>query len=164
MSNYIDFGIDLGTTNSCLAHALDGEVRVIQNNDQMNVTPSVVCVLPSGALMVTPEPGTSVTLPPPTLRNSTQPPIEKATTEFGGMVTLEAVASAENSWVPSSVSASVRAPPVAGRATEVIRRLEEAGCLVVKLKGSGGIFPFRGQEAACTAGRNNIISDTARRA
>src|SRR4051812_10409186 len=52
MSNYIDFGIDLGTTNSCLAHAHDGEVRVIQNNDQMNVTPSVVRVLKTGALMV----------------------------------------------------------------------------------------------------------------
>jgi molecular chaperone DnaK len=52
MSNYINFGIDLGTTNSCLAHAHDGEMRVIQNNDQMNVTPSVVRVLRSGALMV----------------------------------------------------------------------------------------------------------------
>lgn len=52
MSKYIDFGIDLGTTNSCLAHAQGGEVRVIQNNDQMNVTPSVVRVLKSGALMV----------------------------------------------------------------------------------------------------------------
>lgn len=52
MSDYINFGIDLGTTNSCLAHASGGEVRVIQNNDQMNVTPSVVRVLRSGALMV----------------------------------------------------------------------------------------------------------------
>ncbi|MFL6282778.1 MAG: Hsp70 family protein [Pyrinomonadaceae bacterium] len=52
MTDYINFGIDLGTTNSCLAHAHEGEVRVIQNNDQMNVTPSVVRVLRSGALMV----------------------------------------------------------------------------------------------------------------
>ena len=52
MTDYIDFGIDLGTTNSCLAHARGGEARVIQNNDQMNVTPSVVRVLRSGALMV----------------------------------------------------------------------------------------------------------------
>ncbi|HYY98068.1 MAG TPA: Hsp70 family protein, partial [Pyrinomonadaceae bacterium] len=52
MSDYIDFGIDLGTTNSCLAHARGGEARVIENNDQMNVTPSVVRVLRSGALMV----------------------------------------------------------------------------------------------------------------
>ena len=52
MSNYIDFGIDLGTTNSCVARAAGGEVSVIQNNDQMNVTPSVVRVLKSGSLLV----------------------------------------------------------------------------------------------------------------
>src|SRR5829696_5145633 len=52
MSNYIDFGIDLGTTNSCIARAAGGEVAVIQNNDQMNVTPSVVRVLKSGSLLV----------------------------------------------------------------------------------------------------------------
>jgi molecular chaperone DnaK len=52
MSNYIDFGIDLGTTNSCIARAHGGEVSVIQNNDQMNVTPSVVRVLKSGSLLV----------------------------------------------------------------------------------------------------------------
>ncbi|MDT7778988.1 MAG: molecular chaperone HscC [Acidobacteriota bacterium] len=52
MIEYIDFGIDLGTTNSCIAHAAAGDVRVIQNNDQMNVTPSVVRVLKSGSLMV----------------------------------------------------------------------------------------------------------------
>ncbi|HEX8557951.1 MAG TPA: Hsp70 family protein [Pyrinomonadaceae bacterium] len=52
MSEYIDFGIDLGTTNSCVARAAGGEVVVIQNNDQMNVTPSVVRVLRSGSLMV----------------------------------------------------------------------------------------------------------------
>jgi molecular chaperone DnaK len=52
MTDYINFGVDLGTTNSCLAHARGGEVRVIQNNDQMSVTPSVVRVLKTGALMV----------------------------------------------------------------------------------------------------------------
>jgi molecular chaperone DnaK len=52
MSNYLDFGIDLGTTNSCIARASGGEVVVIQNNDQMNVTPSVVRVLKSGSLLV----------------------------------------------------------------------------------------------------------------
>jgi len=52
MGEYIDFGIDLGTTNSCIAQAGGAEVRVIQNNDQMNVTPSVVRVLKSGSLMV----------------------------------------------------------------------------------------------------------------
>jgi molecular chaperone DnaK len=52
MTEYIDFGIDLGTTNSCIAQAVGGDARVIQNNDQMNVTPSVVRVLKSGSLMV----------------------------------------------------------------------------------------------------------------
>jgi molecular chaperone DnaK len=52
MSNYLDFGIDLGTTNSCIARAADGRVTVIQNNDQMNVTPSVVRVLKSWSLLV----------------------------------------------------------------------------------------------------------------
>ncbi|HYH86326.1 MAG TPA: Hsp70 family protein, partial [Pyrinomonadaceae bacterium] len=52
MAEYINFGIDLGTTNSCIAQADGAEVRVIQNNDQMNVTPSVVRVLRSGSLMV----------------------------------------------------------------------------------------------------------------
>jgi len=52
MNQHIDFGIDLGTTNSCLAQAAGADARVIQNNDQMNVTPSVVRVLRSGSLMV----------------------------------------------------------------------------------------------------------------
>ncbi len=51
MGQYIDFGIDLGTTNSCIARAAGGEVTVIQNNDQMNVTPSVLRVLKSGSLL-----------------------------------------------------------------------------------------------------------------
>jgi molecular chaperone DnaK len=49
---FINFGIDLGTTNSCLAQASGADARVIQNNDQMNVTPSVVRVLKSGSLLV----------------------------------------------------------------------------------------------------------------
>ncbi|MCA1632327.1 MAG: Hsp70 family protein [Acidobacteria bacterium] len=51
MSRYIDFGIDLGTTNSCITRMEGGGPEVIQNNDQMNVTPSVVRVLKSGSLM-----------------------------------------------------------------------------------------------------------------
>ncbi|HYO62488.1 MAG TPA: Hsp70 family protein [Pyrinomonadaceae bacterium] len=48
---HINYGIDLGTTNSCIARFEGGEVRVIQNADQMNVTPSVVRVLRSGGVM-----------------------------------------------------------------------------------------------------------------
>ena len=44
MSNTIDYGIDLGTTNSSIALCSRGEVRVFQSTDLMNVTPSVVYV------------------------------------------------------------------------------------------------------------------------
>jgi molecular chaperone DnaK len=51
MSAFINYGIDLGTTNSCIVR-LDGEeIRIVQNADQMNVTPSVVRVLRSGSVM-----------------------------------------------------------------------------------------------------------------
>src|SRR5712691_1312259 len=52
MSNMIDYGIDLGTTNSCIARWEAGSVRVFQNNDQMNVTPSVVHILKMGRVIV----------------------------------------------------------------------------------------------------------------
>ncbi len=52
MSKTVDFGIDLGTTNSCIARWLDGGVRVFQNNDQMNVTPSAVHILKTGRVIV----------------------------------------------------------------------------------------------------------------
>jgi molecular chaperone DnaK len=42
MSKTIDFGIDLGTTNSCIARCEVGDVRIFGNNDQMQVTPSAV--------------------------------------------------------------------------------------------------------------------------
>jgi molecular chaperone DnaK len=52
MSEFINYGIDLGTTNSCIVQ-LDGDaIKIIQNADQMNVTPSVVRVLRSGSVMV----------------------------------------------------------------------------------------------------------------
>jgi molecular chaperone DnaK len=51
MSRYIDFGIDLGTTNSCITRMEGGGPEVIQNNDQSNVTPSVVRVLKSGSIL-----------------------------------------------------------------------------------------------------------------
>lgn len=52
MAENINYGIDLGTTNSCITRLDGDEVTVIQNSDQMNVTPSVVRVLRSGSMMV----------------------------------------------------------------------------------------------------------------
>jgi len=52
MNNTIDYGIDLGTTNSCIARWEKGSVRVFQNNDQMSVTPSAVHILKSGRIIV----------------------------------------------------------------------------------------------------------------
>ena len=52
MSNTVDYGIDLGTTNSCIARWEAGSVRVFQNNDQMNVTPSAVHILKTGRVIV----------------------------------------------------------------------------------------------------------------
>jgi molecular chaperone DnaK len=52
MSEFINYGIDLGTTNSCIVRFEAGEFKIIQNADQMNVTPSVVRVLRSGSVMV----------------------------------------------------------------------------------------------------------------
>jgi molecular chaperone DnaK len=48
----IDFGIDLGTTNSVVAVAEDGRVDVIKNNDNQEITPSVVQLLASGSVIV----------------------------------------------------------------------------------------------------------------
>jgi molecular chaperone DnaK len=52
MSAFINYGIDLGTTNSCIVRLDGDEIRIMQNADQMNVTPSVVRVLRSGSMMV----------------------------------------------------------------------------------------------------------------
>lgn len=52
MTKTIDYGIDLGTTNSCIARWENGTVRVFQNNDQMNVTPSAVHILRTGRIIV----------------------------------------------------------------------------------------------------------------
>jgi molecular chaperone DnaK len=52
MSSYIDYAIDLGTTNSSIALCDGNEVRIFQNNDNMNVTPSAVHVLKSGRIIV----------------------------------------------------------------------------------------------------------------
>jgi len=52
MSDTIDFGIDLGTTNSSIALCRDGDVKVFQTTDLMNVVPSVVYVSKSGRMLV----------------------------------------------------------------------------------------------------------------
>ena len=52
MTKTIDYGIDLGTTNSCIARWENGAVRVFQNNDQKNVTPSAVHILRTGRIIV----------------------------------------------------------------------------------------------------------------
>jgi molecular chaperone DnaK len=52
LSTVIEFGIDLGTTNSCIARWESGSVRVFQNNDQMNVTPSAIHILKSGRTII----------------------------------------------------------------------------------------------------------------
>jgi molecular chaperone DnaK len=52
MNGYMEFGIDLGTTNSCIARCEGEAIRVFQNNDLMNVTPSVVRQLKNGRTIV----------------------------------------------------------------------------------------------------------------
>jgi molecular chaperone DnaK len=52
MSTTIDYGIDLGTTNSCVALWQGSALKIFQNNDQMNVTPSAVHILKSGRVIV----------------------------------------------------------------------------------------------------------------
>jgi molecular chaperone DnaK len=48
----IDFGIDLGTSNSSIAVVNDQRAEIIRNNDNDELTPSVVRYLPSGAVQV----------------------------------------------------------------------------------------------------------------
>lgn len=52
MSDTIDYGIDLGTTNSTIACCRGGDVRLFQSTELMNVTPSVVYVSRSGRMLV----------------------------------------------------------------------------------------------------------------
>jgi molecular chaperone DnaK len=52
MNSTIDFGIDLGTTNSSIALCRGGETKVFQSTDLMNVTPSAVYISRTGRLLV----------------------------------------------------------------------------------------------------------------
>lgn len=52
MRDTIDFGIDLGTTNSAIAVATDGEVSVIKNNEGWDTTPSAVWIPKQGMIEV----------------------------------------------------------------------------------------------------------------
>ncbi|TDC22948.1 Hsp70 family protein [Streptomyces sp. 8K308] len=52
MRETIDFGIDLGTTNSAIAVAEDDGVRVIKNNDGWDCTPSAVWIPKEGVVHV----------------------------------------------------------------------------------------------------------------
>lgn len=54
MNGSIEYGIDLGTTNSCISRWQGGDLRIFQNNAQMNVTPSAVHVRKSGQILVGP--------------------------------------------------------------------------------------------------------------
>lgn len=52
MRETIDFGIDLGTTNSAIAVAEDDGVRVVKNNDGWEFTPSAVWIPKEGVIHV----------------------------------------------------------------------------------------------------------------
>jgi hypothetical protein len=52
MSDTIDYGIDLGTTNSAMAVARNGEVAVVKNNDGWDYTPSAVWMPRPGSLFI----------------------------------------------------------------------------------------------------------------
>lgn len=48
----INYGIDLGTTNSAIARAAGDELRVFKNRDQKDVTPSVIYIAKTGRTLV----------------------------------------------------------------------------------------------------------------
>ena len=52
MRDTIDFGIDLGTTNSAIAVVEDGSPVIVKNNDGWDITPSVVWIPKPGVVHV----------------------------------------------------------------------------------------------------------------
>ena len=48
----IDIGIDLGTTNSAIAVTNDGNITIVRNNWNQEITPSCVRVSQGGAITV----------------------------------------------------------------------------------------------------------------
>lgn len=52
MKKYYKYGIDLGTTNSCIAKKREEDVKVFLNNKQMHVTPSAVYINSEGRKFV----------------------------------------------------------------------------------------------------------------
>ena len=52
MAKYYDYGIDLGTTNSCVAKQSNSDIIVYQNLDNMNVTPSAIYMGKNGRMLV----------------------------------------------------------------------------------------------------------------
>lgn len=49
---YVDYGIDLGTTNSCIAVFEEGEAKIIKNNEDADYTPSAVYLDEDGTIIV----------------------------------------------------------------------------------------------------------------
>jgi molecular chaperone DnaK len=52
MNPTLDFGIDLGTTNSSVACCRAGQVKLFPTNEMMTVTPSVVYIAKTGRMLV----------------------------------------------------------------------------------------------------------------
>ncbi|MFY9226203.1 MAG: Hsp70 family protein, partial [Blastocatellia bacterium] len=52
MTNAINYGIDLGTTNSAIAKCEDDDVRIFKNRDQKDVTPSAVMISRNGRKVI----------------------------------------------------------------------------------------------------------------
>lgn len=63
----IVIGIDLGTTNSCLAIMEGGEAKVIENKEGKRTTPSIVAYTESGIVVGDPAKRQSVTNPQNTI-------------------------------------------------------------------------------------------------